>query len=736
MLRINSYISTFTDTDLQTLLLMYFSKTNVLLDPDHRPNSEKIIFSIRPNMKMSDIDWFWFQEIFRIMQGKNQPKSAVHFIKYIVLGGYYQSDDADIVNSFAEELNAAKAPYWIFEEGIRPINIILSKRPNFSKKDAFAVSDFKLDVTNRFLYFILQEFILSHITMAIIQKDFFSTFQESLGGKEITCVEDFDITVFNCQYWFYKDLQRKALKANMLSKHIGLLKSFYLLLLGKPDGHDILTWRDGVDRNMLQNNKFDEHYENGFRPIPLNSLDPVPVEDRWLIMPNGAEALTTKLNAHEYRRLDFSPINDTKMKEAVKQWFWQDTMSIVGRMDHTWLIINFVNFIHDLRTKYHLNVMTKKTMDNDSFTAEEIFSYSMQAKVTSGTIQKLTAVRRFLQYVDDSGLYKVDPAAYQYLRARTSTSHSTAQDIPENDLLKLEARFRENAEGSYLQTLYYIIFHIALSTEFRISQILNLRVDCLVEGPSRNQHYVVSPTKVSKGEAVQQQITSYTKRFIERALHFTAKVRQQCTDSSLKQFLFLHNFYAHKYQVVNSKTFCEYFRRTCQDIGIHPFTPGSLRDTYMTRAVEFALKNGLSLLELSSITNHKNFDTTNNHYVANKIRDYLEATYMVSVGNVDIKGHILSKPDKDYGKEHLVDEACGYCAKETCNVFSGIDCPMCNGFVATIDRIPFYESKISVIDKKIIASKLSHDKEHLTTLKQLYVAYLERLYVLKEVSST
>lgn len=155
----------------------------------------------------------------------------------------------------------------------------------------------------------------------------------------------------------------------------------------------------------------------------------------------------------------------------------------------------------------------------------------------------------------------------------------------------------------------------------------------------------------------------------------------------------------------------------------------------MTRAVEYALKKGISLLEVSALTRHKNFDTTNNHYVAQKIRDYLEATYMISIGNVDLKGQIIVAPEKDCKKEDLVDDSCGYCFKESCGIFNGLDCPMCNGFVVTLDRIHFFESKIAVIDSKIHLAQIPHDKEHLLAIKRLYVAYLERLYILKEVSS-
>ena len=151
----------------------------------------------------------------------------------------------------------------------------------------------------------------------------------------------------------------------------------------------------------------------------------------------------------------------------------------------------------------------------------------------------------------------------------------------------------------------------------------------------------------------------------------------------------------------------------------------------MTKAKEYALKNGISMIELNTLTKHKNIDTTNNHYVGKQIRDYLEATHSIIIGDVDIKGTILKSLEDEIPKENLVDDECGYCNKECCDLFSNLDCPMCNGFIVTLDRIPYYEDKIAKIDKKISSEPIEHEREHLRTLKRLYLAYLEKLYQLK-----
>jgi len=60
---------------------------------------------------------------------------------------------------------------------------------------------------------------------------------------------------------------------------------------------------------------------------------------------------------------------------------------------------------------------------------------------------------------------------------------------------------------------------------------------------------------------------------------------------------------------------------------------------------------------------------------------------------------------------------------------------MCSGFIATLDRIPYFEEKISRLDKDIKNASLQSEKDRLSTLKKLYLAYLAELLALKEKTS-
>lgn len=125
------------------------------------------------------------------------------------------------------------------------------------------------------------------------------------------------------------------------------------------------------------------------------------------------------------------------------------------------------------------------------------------------------------------------------------------------------------------------------------------------------------------------------------------------------------------------------------------------------------------------------------HYIRPEIRNYLEVLYKVKIGNVTIKGEIVGNLEdtnmnipKDIS-EITVKRGCGFCSCD-CVSNENIDCLICRNFVVTIDRIPFFEESIKEIDSNIKNESIMHEKEHLISIKKLYVSYLGALYTFKK----
>lgn len=136
-------------------------------------------------------------------------------------------------------------------------------------------------------------------------------------------------------------------------------------------------------------------------------------------------------------------------------------------------------------------------------------------------------------------------------------------------------------------------------------------------------------------------------------------------------------------------------------------------------------------MSLKELTDHANIDTTENYYVKENIRNYLEATYGVEIGNMPVVGTVVTDyPEAKH--EDIVNDGCGYCRNPECNVLGTANCLMCKGFITTPKHIAQFEEAINILSQQIVDNENPHDKEHLYAVKRLYAAYLEQLYIRKE----
>lgn len=710
----------FENNTIKNVIEKFLDKNQILLYSNFKLlDAYKVIELLPTDLKPTSITWDYFLNIFKKGENEKIQQGICRLFFLFIKNNCYNGEFPEVIETYKTRRSLTKELYWLFSNELSPFNLIVIENNQSNTQSKFE-GCYKNDCITVFLSDLLKSFLL-HNQTGRINHYFYGNFQASLNGKKINKITDFNADTFRVQYYFYKSSKNS-------SNLITLLKKFYLFLLDSPEGNNIFGWRDGIDRNMLQSQSFNRNYEEGFILIPLNPFDPVPNFDKWLVMPNGNENQTTKINRSSYKPVDFSNIKDSDLKLGIKHWFWHSTVSLSARIDQANICVKFANFIFDLRNEHNIRKLTgNSTYD---LMVEEIFSYIQFIKSNKYNNTYISVVRSLLIYFEENALYKVDPGVYKYLTTQSVDSKNTSKDIPDGDLLKLEKLLKEKSQENYLYTLYYIIFHIAIATEFRISQIINLKIDCLVPGVKK-EYYLVSNTKVSNGKEVKIPITHYTKRYIETAKRHTQDVRNACNNTDVKNHIFIHNNSTFQFKVISTRAFSDYLKRCCEELGIEKYTAQNLRDTYMTKAIEYAIKRNLTDLETRVLTFHKRIDTTTNHYVVEQIKEYLEATHMVIIGNPVIKGTIVDKTN--YRNEDIVNEECGYCSKESCvRKDDNVDCLLCNGFIATLDRIPYFEEKIANLDRDIKNTNLQTEKERLGTIKRLYLAYLAELLALKE----
>ena len=188
------------------------------------------------------------------------------------------------------------------------------------------------------------------------------------------------------------------------------------------------------------------------------------------------------------------------------------------------------------------------------------------------------------------------------------------------------------------------------------------------------------------------------------------------------------------YKVLNGRTYREYIHRACDEIEIKRYSPANIRKTFMTNATKAAIKKDVSLHELSLVTGHASFTTTDKYYVEKKLIEYLETMYKCNIEQVEIHGKV-QKNYKNESNERVVEGGCGYCDNSNleCPVLGTAPCFMCKcgGFVTTIENQKDFERMIAMLDQKMEQSSDNHTREHLYAVKQICLKYLYEIMILK-----
>ncbi|MCM3024646.1 tyrosine-type recombinase/integrase [Heyndrickxia ginsengihumi] len=594
---------------------------------------------------------------------------------------------------------------------------------------------FYLNIDNDFVLNLLKEYVALSPQTNYAHKKFFSLFSDSLSTledfKKINDIYDFNYSVFESQFNYYASVEN--------SKYLRILVNFYVFLFQKTNNHDLFGRNGKVDFFSIKKPSFIKAYQNGYRTVYFNPIDPVPQSDNWFLNVNGFDYNTSSINDQKSVEVSFAEIKNMTYRNWVKEWLWKDNQSLYTKVHSLTQIIYFFNYIEDLKNGVVSSIYVKReNTKSDTITLNEVLAYKNHIFSTIKNNRTINSYiynpRAVLVYLSNEKITEVESGVFYHLKAVLDTNYNNSKAIADEDLKKLSAIMKSKADGSYEDALYYAIFYIALETEFRISQIVNLKIDCVHGTAKKNEYVIKSITKTSQGELVEQPITIYVKRHIDEILKITKPLRDACPVESTKTYLFIKE--ANKkglFNTVSEGGFNTFLRKCCEEAGIEKVTASNLRDTHMTKAEEFIIRNALSDVEQSILTGHKNVDTTSRHYIENQIKEMLETIHGAIIGNVDINGQIIEKADERLArKENEVSNQCGYCSSDSCHNFTYLDCMMCNSFVATVDRIPYFEEQIKVIDEKIKLATSPHSKEDLVNIKQLLLNYLKALLLKKE----
>lgn len=463
----------------------------------------------------------------------------------------------------------------------------------------------------------------------------------------------------------------------------------------------------------------------GYKTVYYNKIDKVPTFDKWLLLPNEEAICSTQMTSESVLPFNFSRVQNKQLRDILKEWVWVTTNSIRSRNKVLHIIVDFLNMFF-LDNNKHIIITQSICANYKSF---------VQSKwnIHESRSARIHTVLSFVHYLDDYTPVTVEKECYFYLRNLGTSKHENAESVKKEHLEMIAAYMNDHKNDNHNSLCYYVMFHIALNTEFRISQIVTLPVDCVQESVKANEYVIRTNMKQSGYEQVNQPCARVVKDIIFAYLNATEDYRSNL-DPSLRKFLFVNEYYLTTIkQPFKFHSFSNYLKNVCKKLNLPSYTAKNLRVTYITNAKEYALRNGLSDLTLLGVTNHKHVDTINNHYIHEKIVDALQATIGVIIGDVNIDGTISENSTGfDTSKDAMVANGVGFCQSVQCTNQGPLPCQKCKHFFTTLENIPYYQKEIDRLKAINNGTLNPHDAEDINNLIRMNTYILGELINLKK----
>ena len=388
-------------------------------------------------------------------------------------------------------------------------------------------------------------------------------------------------------------------------------------------------------------------------------------------------------------------------------------------------------------------MLHKSEGDYGDITVNQIILYCQylkQQNYSESTIARIKVViKQFIDMLKENN-YKISNNIYPYLKSKNSKRNKIPTNrtvIVKDDLKLIYDAIKVKAKYDDSYKLMWGFIYLLNSTKLRNGEILSLKRNCLIPGMKSNDVLVEYLSKTSAGYKLKEEpLSQNAVRIIKKMKELTDILSKDVDDKELSQCIFLYNDDGHIKRIENDM-FYRRFKRLLESIGIDKtkYTLYDLRHTYMTTLFESSISKGETWKAILA-TGHSDQRTTLKNYVKPHIKSYLEAVYKVSIGNTYVNGEVVEDLNNvmnnipDNLSEIEVKNKCGYC-KGDCSE-NNIDCLLCASFVVTLDRLPYFIKSLKEIDDKIYNESIQHEKEHLITIKRLYVAYIAKIQSLAE----
>lgn len=688
--------------------------------------------------QLDDITWNWLIANVEIVP-QNQIQIFIKYFLFIVKKGMYHGYGADFIFKNIDRFErmrhngGLRKGILTYSNRITPYSFFMQE----SRSNAYMVYIPNADETmynfmNGYFDFI-KEFIQgkAYNKWGVFRmvNIVFANYQGNLSRPEDyndnTFIEQFNIIT---KHFVFSPTKSKSSKQIIYGQLVG----FYLYIQRVLDPKIRDTNFKLYDSTILKYQNLNYALNNGYTVVNYNIYGSVPEQDKLLINPKDMK-LRGSGNIDHPIMFDVTPVANRTLRKWVKECFWFDmNHNFSTRPKKYSPLIKFLSLVANRIGKAAL----------PKFSLEDVLTYKQQlftSNITNAAISgKLSMVRFFFKYLEKKNYIIIDPLLYRMLQHVDNPDHPYTEAFTKEEIHALSDAYRqyadENSNTIYgiLYQQYYYIFQILCASNIRLSNLLETKVDSLKPTLTRNYttEYVLEIKSKTSGDGMTRyNITNYVKELIVEVSKQSAELRSIAMGPE-KDYIFIYQRSSYNaISFISATSFRLFHKKMCKNAKVRILPVGAIRNFYEQTAGKELQKIGYPTGLVEAVTGHT-VNVQNKYYDKLDIVEFCERFYTVEIGSIHIAGQI--KASDDASDTQTVMDGCGHCELDHCLLKGNLECFMCEHFVATIKNIPYFEQMVKQYDNAILSESMQHEKEFLNTKKSLCVAYLSRLYTLKE----
>ncbi|MBJ8054423.1 site-specific integrase [Bacillus cereus] len=544
------------------------------------------------------------------------------------------------------------------------------------------------------------------------------------ANKEPHSITDFTFEVFKKQYRFYQNRRLNELfraffdKSHTFSRYLVRFYTYLCKVIQDQNIQHNIFEGTLYNEHILGKNCFSVYYERGYKLIPYNPFEEVPLENRWQLIPYDGYANTNKNRPYG---IDFLQIKDKSLREDLKYYAWkQSSMSASSMARNIYTAIEFLNFISSYKQLNKLN-------ENDYVDVDllEQWSFYIGSKETSTMNCYVKKCRAYLKFYKDK--YQIPKLLIDILKQKP-LDYDGGNPMTEHDIAVFSKKFQEQRSRGIMGELCYIIFNLATTTKLRLGEILNLERDCIVE--KHEQAGVIQyHSKGTGNQKIKATLTIEKINLIEKAIRFTEDAYSKAS-RDIEKYIFVKEDAQRKGRIIDfTWQFWNVFSKIQKELEGQldgKYRPYDLRSTFINNVYTEGINDGIPTSVIAQMAGNGVHTARKYYRKATEVQAYAEMFAGVTVSTVDVYGNILE--EKEVEGLNPVEDGLGGCNQGGCVIDEEqYECLICHHFATTANRIPLFKEHITRLKTLKESILNSQERSLIEAQLKLYTAYYVKL---------